>query len=531
MIVGFVAAVISHRAEAAAPARAADHPLLVFRGNSVLSEEVYRAMLELPANSSATPAVALGVRRRVLSFLRRSGYDLAKVDTKVEDDQIIVDVDEGQLDKIIFPGQGAFEVLRLKLAFALPSNVFNRKTLERQLRTVAAEQGITSYRWSLVAVEEQAPSPIQIEQLELAPNLDLVPTQRPYELHIELSGHDDWGHGLAPEVVINGLEGLGLGVRYREKNLLLEDDRWETRVRVAGLFRQSLESRTNRLVLTAALLEGRWYTPPIFNERLRAFLRLQASVLNRQRSDIMIDSVYNLPLEASLNLSVAAFRYASVALGGGVEHRRLFGLTLAPGAELIPNPALEATPNQQTRLFVSMSLGATINPEAIRRDQRHGFDLEGRIYSAAAPGRKESERLQASYQKTFAIGWDEFWIKSHAALVTGDVLYPDEEPMGGDYLRGPFSGAFYVRRITALDLEFRYSLVRDLFKVSIYHDLAAFGSIDRMRDTESLSFANAFGLGLHVLIIDAFQLDTYWGVGFGAGRTDTGFVLAIREAY
>ena len=54
-------------------------PLLVFRGNVALVEDVYRSVLELPANTKATPANARSVAQRLRRFLHNAGYSLATV--------------------------------------------------------------------------------------------------------------------------------------------------------------------------------------------------------------------------------------------------------------------------------------------------------------------------------------------------------------------------------------------------------------------------------------------------------------------
>src|SRR5262245_62096084 len=114
-----------------AAAKAEDQPILVFSGNLVLNDEVYRAVIDLPSEAPASEPVERLVRARVLSFLGSAGYDLAKIDTTISDGQIHVHVDEGQLDKVIVFGQGAYKTLVVKLELALPYNVYNSRVLAR----------------------------------------------------------------------------------------------------------------------------------------------------------------------------------------------------------------------------------------------------------------------------------------------------------------------------------------------------------------------------------------------------------------
>src|SRR3982751_6054731 len=106
-------------------------PLLVFHGNVALLEDVYRSVLDLPANTSATPANARLVATKLAGFLHRAGYALATVRARPQGEQIIIDVDEGRLDKVIFLGGGAFETLRLRLDFNIEHEVFHPPALGR----------------------------------------------------------------------------------------------------------------------------------------------------------------------------------------------------------------------------------------------------------------------------------------------------------------------------------------------------------------------------------------------------------------
>ena len=88
-------------ARVALAAGVAKRPLVEFHGNVLFDEFLYRSVLDLPESARATPAEARAASAKLLGFLRRAGYDLAVVRATVQGEQIIVQIDEGQLDKII----------------------------------------------------------------------------------------------------------------------------------------------------------------------------------------------------------------------------------------------------------------------------------------------------------------------------------------------------------------------------------------------------------------------------------------------
>jgi hypothetical protein len=74
--------------------------------------------------------------------------------------------------------------------------------------------------------------------------------------------------------------------------------------------------------------------------------------------------------------------------------------------------------------------------------------------------------------------------------------------------------------------------LRDVFKVGLFHNAVAYSALDRQSGAETLTAANSFGLGVHLLLIDEFQLDVDYGVGWAtSGKFDSGGALAIRQAF
>ncbi|MBS2025051.1 MAG: hypothetical protein JST92_21845, partial [Deltaproteobacteria bacterium] len=196
----------------AAEVPAGPHELIVFRGTLLFNEYVYRAILQLPADAKATHETARKIAGAIALFLRDAGYELATVRAQVVGDQIEVQVDEGQLDKIILANAGAVTTVRFKLELNLPRDVFNRRELERQLPILARRFHLRSYAYELWPAQrplfdDEGPQLGDVEELRAVP---LFRGGRAYELRI-LADPDPWGEGFGPEVVINGRVGVEAG--------------------------------------------------------------------------------------------------------------------------------------------------------------------------------------------------------------------------------------------------------------------------------------------------------------------------------
>ena len=503
---------------------AIERPLVVFRGNVVFDELVYRSVLNLPENARATPAHAIAVSAKLRSFLRRAGYDLATVRARVQGEQIAVEIDEGRLDKIVVLGQGLMETFRFKLELSLPADVFNRPILERQLRVLADRYRLRRYSYQLVPAEVHGSDGPEGDDLEPLVGHPGVRPGQLYQLHI-LIASSPWSRGFSPEVSIGSPEGLGGGGQYREQDFLVPDDRWEVSARMAGAVRQHLDSNSSRPVLTRLFAEGRWLSPPVFTESLRPALTVRGDLLSLQRSDLHLDSFHQTTLAASLDAGV--FRpSAMVALGVGIERRFLFSLVKANGA----NPLVDQTPRAQTRPYLEARAQVVFNPGELRTDRKHGLDFEARAYTGS-PSSERAFWLRTSYQRRFPFGWHELWWQARGTLLTGQVLFPDEESIGS-HLHGPFGASDFARKLASTGLEFRYSLLRDVIKLGVFYDQVLFGGIDRTANAESLKSAGAGGPAVHLLLLDEFQVDFYFAVGWKTdGAADYGPALVLRQVF
>ncbi len=503
---------------------AASTPLLVFHGNVVLPDDVYRSVLELPSGTKATPATAKSVAARLSHFLHQAGYDLATVKTHVGGEQVLVDVDEGQLDKIIFLGGGAIETLRFKLALSLPERVFNRPQLERQLKELARRVSLAEFAYELVPVNAPA-TPLGPQLDEIAPldELPLFQPGRPYELHI-LIIPGPYRRGLSPELEIDSLEGYGIGADYQGLKLVLPDDRWRLGGRVAGAIRDRLDTGATRLVFTRLTGDGAWVGPAIA-AGIRPVLSGRVALTDRQRADLRLESFMFATLDGNLAVRVNPSDLVLLSLGLGLERRFLYG------AERLPDTIADTAALAQTRPYGEATLQVRLNPTELRRDRGHELGLEARLYGRGRADRPGSVRLLGRYQTLFMFGWSELWLEGRGEYRGGDILFPEEQSIGGDPLRGPF-GSVYARKLASFGAEFRYSLLRDVFKLGVFHNAVAFGAIDRVTNAESPRLADSFGLGVHALLYEEFALDAWFGFGFeGGGRADHGAALQLKQAF
>ncbi len=504
---------------------------LLFSGNIVLNDEVYLAVLELPADFVPNREGAALVRSRLLSFLKRAGYELAQVETAVEKDRILVDIDEGRVEKVILRGQGSVRTVQVLLSLSLPFNVFNRPYLERQLTALRAQNGVDVERFELVRTDEVEHLGPQVEKLptfidDLGKFVGhpLIPPRADYELHIVFRRRE-WAAGLGLVAGLGGGDGLRLGLEYREEDLWLKDDRWSAGGQFGTKIRTRISNQHAYLALTRAAVELQWFTPRL-GLGLRPTLQVRFDLTSRQRPDIGLESYYATRAQAVAALSYDFFRGATVTLGVGAEQLDVFSLRPVEGSA----PAAGVLPSSALRPYLSGTAQLVFDMDEIRRDRRHELEVTGRHY----PGKSQrGYGLTAyRYQKFFEVGWHDVLLTSRGVYLWGVQPFIEEQPVGGQLVRGVFDTRFYARRALGTGLEGRFSLTRDIYKVGGFVDVALFGELDRAAHTEKARVIASLGPSFHVLIADAFQLDLYYSLGFaGRGEAERGFTVSLRQAF
>lgn len=507
---------------------AAGTPLKIeVEDNIVFPDDVYLAVLELPADATASPETLHRVVLQLEGFLKKSGYTLAHVDGRLDQGRVVVSVREGQLEKVVFRGRLTFQMVRFKLALDLPREVFNRPYLERQIADLSAQLGIDPPTWELVPtqmVRHQGPQVETLGPLGTFKGESILRPMQQYELHLVFPERE-WSTGAGLDIRSSYFDGFELGVNYQGRGLLFPNDRWRVGLMGGAGLRRDIPNSALYVYPSRLFVEAQYYTPP-FARVVRSFAWLRGEGLARQRQDLRLENYFSTASDVSANIQVKPRDVLSLYIGFGFQHFFLFGERAPTG-----DPALPARQDQRWRSFVQLGVDLVFESGNARWDRRHALSVEGRLWSSLQNiDRPTFSEVRLGYQKVFAFGWHDLWLKARGTWLYGDVLYPFEEPLG-DNLRGVF-GDIFVRSAGGGRGEFRFSLTRDLYKLGVFADLAAYGELDRATGNQVPRFGAAFGPGFHALIEGMFQMDLYLSFGLlSTGRFDTGINAVLIKVF
>jgi hypothetical protein len=480
---------------------------LTIEGEKVLPEEVYRAVLQLPPDAKPDLETASIIEQQLSDFLERSGYELAEVDVdRNEEGGLRVTINEGRLEKVVFIGRLTLQTLRLKLALDIPHDVFNRPALERQVHKLEKALGLSDIR---LVLRSTPPLPHRGPQLTDVPEVkgfELLHERRPYELEIILP-EKDWDTGLGADVRIGYVDGLVLALNYQGKGGLLQEDRWRVSADGGAGLRNAIGTEALYAHFSRAALEGHYFLPPS-RHHLRPAVELTAQLLSRQRRDLNLENYFANVITGALWLEWEPTPGIRLQAGGGVFYRRLFALSPGNVEPFAVDPGVE--PDTRTRPFGSIRLDFTFDPGNERWDRHHLLQVELHQQLPIA-GNQALAWASYRYQVVVPFGWHDLWIRTRGYATWYQWSFHDEQSLG-ELLRGVF-GRDYVLRGANLSTEFRFSITRDIFKLSLSSDVAIYSPVESLQDTGQLRAAFDFGPGAHFLLEGLLQLDMYFTVG------------------
>lgn len=496
--------------------------LLDIEGNIVLVDEVYLAVLDLPAEAGPNPETARSVQRQILSFLRRAGYALASVEAVVTGRRIRVTIDEGRLATIVVRGRDTVTTLAVRLGIKLPYDVFNRPQLERMLQPYREDGASVTY--SLVPVRAVDHIGPQVDPLQLLPGSEPQPARGIYELRIEFTGTARRG-GVT---VVAGIDpdSIRAGGGYSWSSVLFAGDRVELQSQVGANYFEDLERGTDELHFSRVFVDGRWLSPTVLGDVLRPTLRVREDLLRRQRQDLLVQTYWWNRLEGALGLTIEPWNGTQVTAEVGVQQRDLFAVDQLEGSADIPR----VEPSSTLLGFAGLSGRIVFDPDELRLDRRHRFEFDVRRYGAT--GSRSFWSFDAEYKRVFAFGWNDLFLRGTIGGVASNYGIADAVPMTGHYLRGVFGHTVYLDQAAALGLAYRLSLSRDVFKVGVFHEAAVYREARGPNPTHERTVANSFGPSFHALVMDVLQFNLYYAAGFTSdGDFDHGVSLQLEKAF
>jgi hypothetical protein len=490
-------------------------------GNQVLLDSVILWILDLPAQGPPTEQTAERAEARLEHFFETTGYDLARVKSFVRPDVLWVFVDEGVLEDIFVVGASTARTFNVRLELDLPEDVYNRIHVERQIERLQGKYDFVRLEAELVEVGEKEPPTDYLQRFVAAfeeprdevANLWFEHRSR-YALKVS-AFTQEWGTGFDFGASLLGPYGLRVAGRFSRTGLVFEADRYSVSAEIGVL---------SHALLTSAELDLFYGFPELFDESLRPLVEVEALLDSLDRDTLFLERYRYIDTNAMVAVGWEPSLDLVVAPGIGYGWDHVFGLT---GTDQTP-----AYVDSRKRDFFVGELGLEwlISRVGLRRDKLH-------LLEAVLQTRTVDDglwaRFEGDYQQVWRFGDDDLFLRSNFFSFQGDgIEWYDEDPIVSQVMRAVAGDEEFARHLLAVGAEFRLALHRDIVQAGLSASGAATGLRDRQtRETSGALFA-AGGPGLHIQLLDNFQLNLFYHLGVRAtGETTGRFSLKFWKLY
>ncbi|NJK90329.1 MAG: hypothetical protein HC923_13725 [Myxococcales bacterium] len=448
-----------------------------------------------------------------------TGYVLAKVRARAEDGELLLIVDEGTLERVVVRSESAMTSTLIHVVIDPSHKVFNLYEIRRQMEEANERLGLDLIGFEAVRLaDDGSESPLSLSNIETLGGLVEISPRGRYELRIHvLERFMSEGFGVGIEAT--GPDGLITEVRYRQADVFSRDDRvlvWsELGLRIDEIF-----SSSGRPIPSRAGLGLGYLSPSLGGPRIR--ILATELYLNRQRPDLD-DSTYDLlQTEAAAGLWWAPFRYAEIALEGGLQYRTIID---EDGPDDVPSP----TTTDIARMFVQLELSSRwFIPESGRLDHSLAAQLAFRQYVAPRPTSEISLFVEQGFP--FA-GYSEIRLEGTAMALFGSFGLLDERRLS-DFFRGLYGDEIYTNSLAMVSSEIFLSLERERLRASWLVDGVVFQPSSFAFDDPRTRLGVVTGLGLHAMVLETFQASIYGVVGVVEDEpVDLGVNLSLARMF
>ncbi|MGF1511313.1 MAG: hypothetical protein ACFB9M_17620 [Myxococcota bacterium] len=482
---------------------------LKIEGNRRFSAPVLRRLARVP--EVATYPEALRASIRLQRVLKDVGFILAITDVFPRDEHLVLWVDEGSVERIVFPGQSPLSAATAQLLFELKNNVFNQVEFEEQIEELEATMGNDVVGYELVRRSPKNPF-FQLDDIgAIADTVDL--REGRYILAVKLAQRFE-PPGWALDLYATGPDGLVSGVLYRWANVFTPDDRLSVLGNVGIRFDQVFSTDSGIPVFSRGGGRFRWFSSPVLGS-MRLVGAAGASYLNRQRLDLSTETFtasFDL-LEPFGEVGVLFERAGRgrLSMTFGADFRELL-------EEDLPDDGPQPTTDGILRGFAELRGDLQLFPsrQRYRVDQRLQVSTRIRTIITARP----YVELSLNAERAFPLwAYSELKIRLQSEILGGEFGLLDEIRIS-DVFRGLFGDTRFTSAVGVLTTELFISLQREYLRLSVFADGLVASDSRFVESERDVRVGGSFGVGIHALFLETIQGSIY---GVFGGLQDESF--------
>jgi len=492
-------------ADAAIPEAPDD--LEIIGGHCIPVAFSYETVGEPPDGAGARVEWANAAAAKIVDMYVEEGFTAARVWWVEDDDGTLrIGIDEGLVHRVNFDGANSIEKLTFADNIILMDGVLYAPSVESSLADLQTTMGLQRATYRIRDGDEFVPNPLGMVVPELVMVVQLV---------------DEESHGFGFGIGVESPWGPLVSGKYGARGVFHDRDRLGSKLEIAfPIHEYAFEEEPQfRWIYGKASLDYKFAS--VGSGPVSPLISMRSSMSRFQRRDLDIESVHVNQNGAQLAAQIQASKAFTQLLGVRLENANLVDVDMYPRADGPLDEDLSAS-----RLAVVTESGFEFEDGTLRSDLRDWVSLTGVL--AMNPELEPLLRTVLEAQWVIAVGHNDLLLRGRSIFYTGDVRFYHEEQLAGSYQKVFFTHRYWVDKAAQAEVAFRLRIRRNV-KFGVWHDLSFFE--DLTRQTTPFAFANGGGLGIHLLLLDQFAFNLFYGGGFAPVGFSHNMVINLRMVY
>ncbi len=480
----------------------------------------------IPANRFTFGAIANAITK----LYHDNGFLLANVLLVKESlTTIIVYVDEGRLNRIVFKNLNTLDTLRIQYDFRLPHRIYHKDTLDKQILSLKKKYKLKDVKVLTEPSRNYSNALFQIDRLKkpftngklpLVPVIPDIPDPQ-YDLIITVipfSTEDTGGftYGLDTSFSL----GLIPFMRYRHTNLFQNNDSFRIHLQTGfmyglnGNFTQPPYNTFNRIRST-------YNFKPYFDELFIPRISSQLYHSRAGRKDLGFDQYNYVRINALAEPGFTPIEQLKVYPGYGVEKVYILDTTINPDS---PVPPPDIAKETQLWHFIGIEANIDFLPFSLKHTAARKIVLGLHRYQNSTHFYKVS--VDALFSFEFE-NFDMLVFQGDYIYFSNEVPFYYEEAVSTRCFKGFMGSDYYTTHIARASFEYELSIHRDFIYTGVYNDFVAFDGKYILTGQQA---GLAYGLSLHYIFFEQFEFALWWGKDYLFSTGDSGYNLKFMLA-
>ncbi|HMB19810.1 MAG TPA: hypothetical protein VKQ10_01980 [Spirochaetota bacterium] len=485
---------------------------LVLLGQKIYSEDYVKYKLNLHGRLHPDEHNFENISKNIRRFYIERGYLL--VNTYLVKDNtrsLVIYIDEGRLNRIVFEGLNTLWTLYTRYQFELPHKIYNNYRINQQFEKIKKSRGVKDVQALLTPAKVYTKSLLQLDREVLIPYIGSAkmpflnsPIQR-YNLEIEFvsapSSSSKKRRGMRYNLNLHYTKGFIPEAEYDHPSLLQDGDFFNAETKV-GLYYGLDLSFASIPDLTFAELETTYNLKPKLNNYFTPRVRGYAYHSRSSRSDLGLLRYKYVSTDGTLEPGIALLKELRVYLGYGVEKVFMFN------SETDEESDYKVYIQESVDLwnYVTTSIELNLLPFTFSSTEKREFNLRYSYYKSDT----DYHRILFNGELGFEFpGHTIYSVNMQAQYFLKRPPFYHEPSVSSGQFRGFMGSSYHTRRLAQLGQEVQVSIYRDFLYVGVYGDLTVFEGSGY--DLDGVKYGMVGGPTLHYIIMDQFEFGLYFG--------------------